>query len=103
MDLYLQWIALGSVVGVTGAAVAAGAGRERNQQINLGEKFDEIAGANGTCFHEVLMRIPRIHNANPIGALSDRAPRGKRLLAARRSSRKVRPTSNTAAAIKKTR
>ena len=57
MDLDLKRIAFGSVVGVTGAAVAAGAGRERNQQVNLGEKFDEIAGANGTCFHEVLMRI----------------------------------------------
>src|SRR5947208_13456234 len=64
MDLYLQWIALGSVVGVTGAAVAAGAGRERNQQINLGEKFDEIAGPNRARFHEVLMRIPRKTSAH---------------------------------------
>ena len=59
MDLDLERIAFGSVVGVTGAAVAAGAGRERNQQINLGEKFDEIAGPNGACFHEVLMRVAR--------------------------------------------
>ena len=42
----------------------------------------------------------RIHSASPIGALSDRALRGNRLSAARRSSRKVRPTSATAAAIK---
>jgi hypothetical protein len=48
MDLDLERKAFGSVVGVTGAAVATGAGRERNQQINLGEKFDEIAGASGT-------------------------------------------------------
>ena len=60
MDLDLEWIAFGSVVGVTGAAVAAGTGRERNQQINLGEKFDEIARPNGACFHEVLMRVARI-------------------------------------------
>src|ERR1700747_376039 len=60
MDLDLERIAFGSVVGVTGTAVAARAGRERNQQINLGEKFDEIAGPNGTFFHEVLMRVARI-------------------------------------------
>jgi hypothetical protein len=64
MDLGLKRIAFSSVVGVTGAAVAAGAGRERNQQINLGEKFDEIAGANGTCFHKVLMRVTRIASAH---------------------------------------
>ena len=57
MDLDLERIAFGSVVGVAGAAIAAGTGRERNQQINLGEKFDEVAGPNGACFHEVLMRV----------------------------------------------
>ena len=56
MDLDLERIAFGSV-GVTGAAVAAGASGEPNQQINLGEKFDEVAGPNGACFHEVLMRV----------------------------------------------
>jgi hypothetical protein len=50
MDFDLERIALGSVIGVTGAAVAAGACRERNQQINLGEKLDEIAGPNGLAF-----------------------------------------------------
>ena len=64
MDLDLERIAFGSVVGVTGAAVATGTGRERNQQINLGKKFDEIVGPNGTCFHEILMRIPRITSAH---------------------------------------
>jgi len=64
MDLDLERIAFGSVIGVTGAAVAAGASRERNQQINLSEKFDEIAGPNGTCFHEVLMRVTRITSAH---------------------------------------
>ena len=64
MDVDLERIALGSVVGVTGAAVTAGAGREPNQQINLGEKLDEIAGPNGTCFHEVLMRVARIPSAH---------------------------------------
>ena len=64
MDLDLERIAFGSVVGVTGTAVAAGAGGERDQQINLGEKFDEIARANGTCFHEVLMGVARIASAH---------------------------------------
>jgi hypothetical protein len=49
---------------VTGAAVTAGTGRERNQQINLGEKFDEIAGPHGACFYEILMRIARITSAH---------------------------------------
>jgi hypothetical protein len=56
--------ALGAVVGVTGATVAPGTGRERNQQINLGDKFDEIAGPNGACFHEVQMRVARITTAH---------------------------------------
>ena len=64
MDLDLQRIAFGSVVGVTGAAVAAGTGGERNQQINLGKEFDEIAGPNGACFHEVLVRVACITSAH---------------------------------------
>jgi|SRR6516225_1387398 len=63
MDFDLERIAFGSVVGVTGATVAAGTGRECNQQINLGKKFDEVAGPNGACFHEVLMRVARIASA----------------------------------------
>ena len=64
MNLDLERIAFGSVVGVAGAAIAAGTGRERNQQINLGEKFDEIAGPNWACFHEILMRVARITSAH---------------------------------------
>src|SRR5207237_7948007 len=64
MDLDVERIAFGSVVGVTGAAVAAGTGGERNQQVNLGKKFDEIAGPNRACFHEVLMRVARVASAH---------------------------------------
>ena len=64
MDLDLEWIALGTVVGVTRATVAPGTGRERSQKINFGEKFDEIAGQNGACFHEVLMRVARVTGAH---------------------------------------
>ena len=64
MDLDVERIAFGSVVGVTGATVAAGTGRERNQQVNLGKKFDEIARPNRACFHEVLMRVARVASAH---------------------------------------
>jgi hypothetical protein len=64
MDLDLERTAFGSLVGVTGATVSAGTGREGNQQINLGKKFDEITGPNGACFHEVLMRVARIASAH---------------------------------------
>jgi len=64
MDLDLERIALGTVVGVTGATVAPGTSRERNQKINFGKKFDEIAGPNGACFHEVLMRVARVTGAH---------------------------------------
>ena len=57
MDLHLERIALGTVVGVTDATVAPGTDRESNQKINFGKKFDEIAGPNGACFHEVLSRV----------------------------------------------
>ena len=50
MDLDLERITFGTVVGVTGATVAPGTGRKRNQQINLGEKFEEIAGRTGLDF-----------------------------------------------------
>jgi hypothetical protein len=39
MDLDHEWKALGRVVGVNSAAVAAGTSRERNQQIHLGKKI----------------------------------------------------------------
>ena len=64
MDLDVERIAFGKVVGVTGAAVAAGTGGEPNQQINLGEEFDEIARPNGACFHEVLVRVACITSAH---------------------------------------
>ena len=64
MNLDFERIASSRVVRVTGAAVAAGTGRECDQQINLGEKFDEIAWPNRACFHEVLMRVARIPSAH---------------------------------------
>ena len=48
MHLDLERIAFGSVVGVTGATVASGTGRERSQQFNLGEKFDGASHSDDT-------------------------------------------------------
>src|SRR5262245_41035412 len=46
----------------------AGSHRRRTnilaRMVNLSEKFDEIAGPNGTCLHEVLMRVTRITSAH---------------------------------------
>ena len=64
MDLDVERIAFGSVVGVTGATVAPGTGRKRDQQVDLGEKFYEIAGPNGARFHEILMCVARIASAH---------------------------------------
>jgi hypothetical protein len=64
VDLDFERIAFGTIVGVTSAAVTAGAGGECHQQIDLGEEFDEIAGPNRACFHEVLMGVARITSAH---------------------------------------
>ena len=60
MDLDVERIAFGSVVGVTGAAVAAGTGRERNQQVNLGKNFDEIAGRLDHVEHLLAERLDHL-------------------------------------------
>ena len=47
MDLDVERIAFGSVVGMTAPQSPPGQAERLNQSINLGEKFDEIAGPNG--------------------------------------------------------
>jgi hypothetical protein len=49
MDLDHERIALGCVVGVSGAAVAAGTSRERNQQIKLGKNSMKSPRRNWNC------------------------------------------------------
>jgi hypothetical protein len=73
MNLDLERIAFGSVVGLTGAAVAAGTGRERNQQINLGEKFDKIAGP--PLSSRAWRGVSRSSSNKPVSALRARPPR----------------------------
>jgi hypothetical protein len=50
MDFDFERMAFGSTVGVTGATVAAGTGRERDQQVNLSKEFDEISQPNMCIF-----------------------------------------------------
>src|SRR5690242_16039199 len=44
VDLDLERVAAGLVVGMAAAAIAAGAGGERAQEVDLGEELDEVAG-----------------------------------------------------------
>ena len=54
MGLDIERIAFGCIVGVAGAAVAAGTGRERNQQINLANfRVSEKLRAAGLSEHVV--------------------------------------------------
>jgi len=39
------------------AAVAAGAGRERPQQVDLGKKFKVITRAHRACLHKILVGV----------------------------------------------
>ena len=64
IDFDFERMAFGTIVGMTGATVAPGTGRERGQQVNLSKEFDEISGPNRACFHEILMRVPRITSAH---------------------------------------
>jgi hypothetical protein len=50
MHLDLELIALGSVIGVAGAAVATGTGRQGNQQIKLGEASRKSPGRTELAF-----------------------------------------------------
>ena len=44
---------------MAGAAVASRAGRQRAQQVDLGEELDEVARPHRTRLHEILMRVAR--------------------------------------------
>src|SRR5437764_11991073 len=46
------------------AAVAAGTGGERAQQIDLGEELDEVARPHRARLHEILVRVAREAGAN---------------------------------------
>jgi hypothetical protein len=52
-------MALRGVARMRRAAIAAGAGRERAQQIDLGEELDEVARPDRARLHEILVRVPR--------------------------------------------
>ena len=52
------------VTGMAGAAIAAGTGGQRRQQIDLGEEFDEVAGPRRARLHEVPVRVARVAGAH---------------------------------------
>src|SRR3569832_230713 len=56
-DFHLQRMALCDAAGMLRAAVAAGAGRQRAEKIDLGEEFDEIARPHRARLHEILVRV----------------------------------------------
>ena len=63
MELDLERIALGNIVGVTGATVAAGAGRECNQRSISAKNSMRSPGRTGLAFM-ILMRVARIASAH---------------------------------------
>ena len=75
MDIDQERIALRCVVGVSGAAVAARTSRERNQQINLVKKFDEIAEKKLELQYDTIERL-RSPSAAPHRRLGSPQARG---------------------------
>ena len=56
-DFDLERVARRSIARMARTAVSAGTGRQGSEQIDLREELNEVAGADGTCLHEVLMRV----------------------------------------------
>ena len=56
MNLDPQRVAGRRIAGMLRAAITTGAGGQRSQQVDLGEKFEIVAGANRAGFHEILVR-----------------------------------------------
>src|SRR5258708_30698220 len=56
-DFDLERVAGRSIARVARTAVSAGTGRQGPKQINLREKFDEVAGTDGTWLHEIFVRV----------------------------------------------
>ena len=58
-DFDLERVARRNIARMGRTAVSTGTGRQSSKQIDLREKLDEVAGANGTCLHEILVRVLR--------------------------------------------
>src|SRR5437588_6243506 len=56
-DFDLERVTCRSIAGMGGAAVATGTGRQRSEQVDLGKELDEVAGTDGACLHEILVRV----------------------------------------------
>src|SRR4051794_32569820 len=59
VDFDLERVTSGDIGGMARAAVTAGAGGEDGEQIDFGDKFDEVTRSNRAGLHEVLMPIAR--------------------------------------------
>src|SRR6266404_7735656 len=58
-DFDLERVARRNIARMARTAVSTGTGRQSSKQIDLREKLDEVAGADGTCLHEILVRVLR--------------------------------------------
>ena len=58
-DFDLERVARRNIAGMSRTAVSTGTGRQSSKQTDLREKLDEVAGADGTCLHEILVRVLR--------------------------------------------
>src|SRR6266436_1078275 len=58
-DFNLERVARRNIAGMSRTAVSTGTGRQSSKQIDLREKLDEVTGADGTCLHEILVRVLR--------------------------------------------
>ncbi len=56
-DLDAERVAGGGVAGMLGRAVAARAGGEGAEEVDLGEELEEVAGARGARLHQVLVGV----------------------------------------------
>ena len=56
-DLDTERVAGGGVAGMLGRAVAARAGGERGEEVDLGEELEEVAGAGRARLHEILAGV----------------------------------------------
>ena len=57
MNLDAQRVAGCRIAGMLRAAIAAGAGRQCTQQVDLGETFEIVTGAHRAGLHEILMGV----------------------------------------------
>src|SRR6266481_5323487 len=56
-DFDLERVARRNIARMGRTAVSTGTARQSSKQIDLRKKLDEVAGADGACLHEILVRV----------------------------------------------